>query len=116
MVEFIGGFSPGSSPAVVSFGGDVAFASSALLEAELAENDNSDPLSPCYDALAVAGDVTLSGTLSLCWLPVAGDANSRFGGAYTILTWGGMRTGAFAAVECEMAAYLDVSVFPDGLE
>jgi len=60
--------------------------------------------------------VTFGGTLSLQWAPVAGDPNSKFGGVYSILSWGGTRTGAFRGIECQMASYLDTSVFPDGVE
>ncbi len=66
--------------------------------------------------LAVGGNVVLDGALELFWVPVAGDANSKFGGVYPVLTWQGTRTGAFDVVDCQMAAYLDTSVFADGIQ
>jgi len=64
----------------------------------------------------VARHVELAGTLSVDRLPVPGDPNSKFGGAYSILSCGGSRSGAFDGVDCAMAAYLDTSVFADGIE
>jgi len=107
---------PGFSAAMIDFGGDVTFGPLANLHIELANADNSDPLDPRYDALDVARDVELAGTLSLTWLPVPGDPNSKFGGAYSILTWGETRTGIFDGIDCAMAAYLDTSLFDDGIE
>ncbi|MGB2819368.1 MAG: PEP-CTERM sorting domain-containing protein, partial [Phycisphaerae bacterium] len=115
-VEFVDGFSPGGSAGVARFGGGVAFAPTAALIIELAEADNSDPLAPRYDALDVVGDIHLSGTLDLSWLPVPGDPDSKFGGVYSILTYGGTRTGMFDSIDCQMPTYLDTSVFPDGVE
>ena len=97
-VEFVDGFSPGNSPAVVNFGGDVTFASSSLLTIELAANDNSEPLAPQYDALLVADDVALGGTLELTWLPRSGDPGSRFGGVYDIVTYAGKLDGTFSGL------------------
>ncbi len=115
-VLFLAGYSPGKSPAVVGFGGDVAFGPAASLNVELANEDNSDLLDPRYDALDIDGDVDLAGTLSVDWLPIDGDPNSKFGGAYSILAFGGSRSGVFDGVDCQMAAYLDTSVFDDGVE
>ena len=106
-VTFAGTYSPGSSPAVVSFGGSAAFADTAVLAIEVAGNDNSNPYLPSYDALAVAGDVRLGGLLSLDWLAAAGDANSRFGGAYDVIVYAGDLDGTFAGFGGEIAAYFD---------
>ncbi|MGB2821768.1 MAG: PEP-CTERM sorting domain-containing protein, partial [Phycisphaerae bacterium] len=114
--EFVDGFSPGGSAGSVAFGGHVTFESSAVLNVELADDDNSDPLAPRYDALDVAGDVDLAGALSVEWLPIDGDPNSKFGGVYDILSFGGTRMGIFDGVDCQMAAYLDTSLFADGIE
>ncbi|MGB2821848.1 MAG: PEP-CTERM sorting domain-containing protein [Phycisphaerae bacterium] len=114
--KFLGAVKPGSSPGIMSFEGDVVLAGPSTLEVELADPDNSDPLAPRYDALAIDGDVSLAGSLSLGWLPVPGDPTSKFGGVYTILSYEGTRTGAFDGIDCQMAAYLDTSVFPDGIE
>ncbi len=115
-VVFLGGCGPGESPGVTDFGGDVSFGPAASLKIELANADNSDPLDPRYDALDVAGDVNLAGTLSVDWLPVPGDPNSKFGGIYSILSYGGKRSGLFGGVDCAMAAYLDTSLFAGGIE
>jgi len=113
---FEGDLKPGSSPAVVTFGGSVAFGPGAGVEIELAGGGEGDLPSPGCDGLIVGGDVALGGTLALAWLPVAGDPGCRFGGAYTIVTWGGDRSGEFASVGGQLAAYLDTSLFPDGIE
>ncbi|MGB2822120.1 MAG: PEP-CTERM sorting domain-containing protein, partial [Phycisphaerae bacterium] len=116
MNYFEGDLKPGSSAGIMSFEGNVAFGAFASLQIELADPDNSDPLAPRYDALDVVGDVDLAGTLDLSWLPVAADPNSKFGGVYSILTYGGMRTGIFDGIDCQMEAYLDTSMFDDGIE
>jgi len=115
-VTFAGKYSPGDSPAVVSFGGNVTFLETAVLEIELAEAGSPDPHDPSYDSLNVAGGVDLDGTLSLSWLPVGGDPNSMFGGTYTILSYGDARSGTFDGIDCAMAAYLDTRLFADGIE
>ena len=115
-VVFLAGYSPGSSPGVIDFGGDLTFGAAGALKIELANADNSDPLSPRYDALAVAGDLHLAGTLAIDWLPIDLDATSRFGGIYTILSYHGTRTGTFAGIDSPLSAYLDDSVFEGGIE
>ena len=104
-VIFAGAYSPGDSPAVVHFGGSVTFTATATLVMELAENDNSDARRPRYDSLSVAGDVRAGGVLSLSWLPRAGEPDSRFGGAYDLIVYGGGHGGAFA-IGGELAGYL----------
>jgi len=76
------------------------------LAIDLTGRDNADPLAAGHDALHVAGDVTLGGTLSLAWLPVAGDPNARLGGAYDVVVYDGGRTGRFDAVQCGFSPYL----------
>jgi len=115
-VTFAGKYSPGDSPAVVSFGGNVTFLGSATLEIEVAQAGGVDPLDPTYDSLAVVGDVHLGGALWVDWLPAADDPNSKFGGTYSIVAWGGSREGVFDDVAGGLAAYLDTSVFDDGVE
>jgi fibronectin-binding autotransporter adhesin len=58
---FEGDFHPGSSPAEVSFGGDVVFGPLAGLQMELGGMVGGDE----YDQLNVAGDLTLGGTLQV---------------------------------------------------
>jgi len=67
-------------------------------------------------ALAVGGNVQLSGKLAVEWLPVAGEPPLGFGGSYTILSWKGERFGEFEVIESNVAAYLDSRVFAQGLE
>lgn len=105
-VLYLHSFSPGASPAAVSFGGSVAFAAAAALYVELADPNNADPLSPHYDALHVAGDVALPDLLRLTWLPRPGDASSRFGGEYDVIVYGGELSGAFAEITCDFAPYI----------
>ena len=60
IVDFIGGFSPGSSPAEVSFGGDVVLGPSSTTLIELAGTTAGE-----YDRLLVAGVLEVSGTLEV---------------------------------------------------
>jgi hypothetical protein len=103
---FLGGYSPGASPAVISFGGNVTFGPAAGLAIELAENDNSDGDDPRYDALEIAADVALGGTLELAWLLRPRDAACKFGGAYDLIAYDGQRTGEFAGVAGTFSAYV----------
>ncbi|MGB2823947.1 MAG: hypothetical protein WBF17_23410, partial [Phycisphaerae bacterium] len=100
-VVMLGSVSPGSSPGRLTFTGNVRLGEAARLEIELAQ-----PGGP-QDSLEVGGDLEFDGALSLSWLPVPGDPNSKFGGAYNILSYGGTRTGIFDGIDCRMAAYLD---------
>jgi hypothetical protein len=107
---FLSNVNPGHSPGIMDFGGSVRFTGTAQLCMELADNDNSDPLHPRYDALSVAGDVHLAGTLSLEWLPVPGDPSSKFGGVYNLVVYKGLRTGEFGEIVSALGAYLDGEV------
>ena len=59
LIEFVDGFSPGSSPAAVSFGGDVLLGSLAEVEIELLGTTAGGQ----HDQLTIAGTVNLDGTL-----------------------------------------------------
>jgi len=73
-VTFLDGYSPGSSPGAVSFGGDVVFGPSAALEAELGGTAPG-----AHDALHVADTVTLGGTLAVdCIDPYRPSHNDTF--------------------------------------
>ncbi len=88
VVEFTNGFSPGASPAIVSFGGDVILAGSADLLIELGGLTAGSE----FDQLAVAGDVTIGGVLDVT------DLNGFIlspGMAFDLITFGGNLTGAF---------------------
>ncbi len=104
-VVFLGGYSPGNSPGIIAFGGDVAFGSGGTLTMELAENNNTNPAMPRYDELNIAHNVSLSGFLDLDWTPRAGDPASKFGGTYDLITYGGQLTGTFS-VRCDFSAYI----------
>ncbi len=95
---FLATLSPGHSPGIAAFGGDVALAGGSALAIEVAECDNADPHDPKYDALDVRGDVSLGGLLALDWLPVVGDPDSKFGGAYDIITYAGKLHGEFTGL------------------
>jgi autotransporter-associated beta strand protein len=60
-VTFLNTFSPGASPATVSFGGDVALAGGSNLVVELGGTTPGNQ----YDTLAVNGDVTLGGAIDV---------------------------------------------------
>ena len=91
--RFEGDFTPGASPADIPFAGDVAFSSTASLGIELAGAGGVPGVD--FDALNVAGNVALDGTLNI----------STFGGyapqpgmTFNIITFGGSLTGAFSNV------------------
>jgi hypothetical protein len=89
-VVFLDGFSPGLSPAAVSFGGSVVFSGTAQVSIELG---GTSPGSQ-YDVISAAGNVGLGGTLQVTLInpPFRPAHNDQF----TILTFGS-RTGDFAA-------------------
>ena len=58
---FEGGFSPGNSPGLVSFGGDVALAAANILTMELGGTARGTG----YDAIDVADTITLAGILEI---------------------------------------------------
>jgi hypothetical protein len=105
-VAFLGGYSPGSSPGIIAFGGDVTFGGFGVLKMELAENDNTNPAVPRYDALHVARNVSLGGILNLDWVPRTGEAASKFGGTYDLITYAGQLDGTFT-VQCDFSAYIE---------
>jgi hypothetical protein len=102
-VRFEHTYSPGASPASVSFTGDPVFAASSQLEIEIGG------LAPGtqHDRLAVTGELTLDGTLRAALIdgfaPAVGDE-------FDILDWTTL-TGEFAALELPALAGLrwDVS-------
>ena len=106
--RFEGELRPGHSLTAMSFGGSLVFGSQACLELELDGRGDSDPPGPQQDSLQVfGGDVHAGGTLELKWVPVAGDPNSRFGGVYNLITYGGQFHvhGEFAIGD-ELGAYV----------
>ncbi len=99
--------SPGFSAGVAAFGGNVTFGPAGRLRFELGPPDNSDPGNPGYDALSVAGDVDLDGTLELTWLADAGDPQTCFGGSYDVVVCGGAMSGELAEIAGELVDYVD---------
>ena len=65
LISFNGGYSPGDSPAVVTFGGSLGFGSGNTVTMELGGPDAGGG----YDQLNVAGSLTLGGTLEVVLLP-----------------------------------------------
>ncbi|HUS93276.1 MAG TPA: PEP-CTERM sorting domain-containing protein [Phycisphaerae bacterium] len=106
-----GAICPGCSIGLMDVDGNLAM-NAGSIEIELA---GCGAAALC-DTVTVAGDVALGGSLELAWLPAAGDPDCRFGGSYTVLTWAGQRSEQFASVGGQLAAYLDSSAFPDGIE
>ncbi|MGB2824021.1 MAG: PEP-CTERM sorting domain-containing protein, partial [Phycisphaerae bacterium] len=93
--QYGGVLAPGRSVGTTTIDGSYAQYAGALA-IELGGSDNSDANHPQYDVLDVAGAVYLAGSLELNWLPVPGDANSRFGGDYDVVVYGGVLFGEFA--------------------
>ncbi|HEY3394101.1 MAG TPA: hypothetical protein VGK58_15415, partial [Lacipirellulaceae bacterium] len=89
-VNFEGDLSPGSSPAAVSFAGDVVLGPDSTLQIEL----GGTAAGTQYDQINVAGELTLGGTLEISLIngftPSAGQS-------FDILNWGSL-SGAFSLV------------------
>ena len=79
-VFFEGMFSPGSSPAAVSFSGDVVLGSEAVLAIELGGTTLG-----AYDQMLVSGDLVLDGELGVSILP---SLTPAAGQSFNILDWG----------------------------
>jgi hypothetical protein len=90
-VVFLDGYSPGSSPAEVAFGGDLVLAGGNALLMEL----GGTAAGTGYDQIDVAGSLTLGGTLDVALIygfePQAGQT-------FDLLDWGSVR-GEFNAVD-----------------
>ncbi len=89
-VVILGDYQPGNSPAVIDFGGDVAFGSSANLVLEI---NGAEPGSG-YDQLNIAGDLGAGGTLEI----VLGEGYAPVGGeSFNLLNFGSI-SGVFSQV------------------
>jgi hypothetical protein len=90
-VNFEGDLTPGSSPAAISFGGDVSLGPEATLQIEL----GGATAGAQHDQLVVAGDLALNGSLEITlidgFIPTTGQS-------FNVLDWFGNRTGAFTSV------------------
>ena len=90
-VVFLGAVNPGSSPAAVSFGGDVVLGSGAKLEIELGGGSPGSG----HDALNVAGNLTVDGVLEL---RLINGFTPSIGQEFEILTFSSL-SGEFDGVE-----------------
>ncbi|MEX2306365.1 MAG: hypothetical protein WD738_02160 [Pirellulales bacterium] len=85
---------PGASPALVSFGGDVNFGPLATLHIEL----GGTTIGTEYDSITIAGTATLDGTLDITLLDLGGGQfMPELGDTFEILTAAGGVAGSFAA-------------------
>lgn len=84
---FEGDLRPGSSPALVTFGGDVVLGSGALLAIDIGGITRGTS----YDAINVAGDLSLDGTLSVA---LFGGFSPAVGNSFDIMDFGSL-TGTF---------------------
>ena len=87
---YLAGFSPGNSPASVSFGGNLTLASSATLDIELGGITSGTQ----YDQVHVASQLTLGGALDVTLINGFTPALSE---KFDILDWG-MLSGRFSSV------------------
>ncbi len=80
-VRYDGTFSPGNSPALITYGGDVVFGNLLTVNMEIGGLARGTQ----YDALNVAGKLTFGGTLNIVlingWVPSLGDT-------YNLFDWG----------------------------
>lgn len=91
-VVFLGGFTPGNSPGLVTFGGDLVLGSSLASEFEI----GGDQRGTEYDAVNVAGELQLGGTLRTILT-----TGVSAGDAFTLFDAQGGVTGTFDNVEFE---------------
>jgi fibronectin-binding autotransporter adhesin len=89
-VHFDGQHHPGDPIALASFGGDVLYGPSAVLELELGGLVRGTS----YDALEVTGKLTLDGSLNVVF---TGAFVPQYGNAFDLFNWGSV-SGAFAVV------------------
>jgi hypothetical protein len=88
---FLNSFSPGASPAEVSFGGDLVFGGASSLTMELAGTIPGTQ----YDRLVVAGSASLAGALELVLLD---GFTPAVGNAFEIIAAAGGVSGTFSNV------------------
>jgi hypothetical protein len=86
-----GDLKPGSSPGVMTFGGDVYFGPAAGLETELAGTSGGK-----FDVLDVTGQLSPGGTLQVVLID---EFAPEVGDTFDILDWGALAAGSFNAIE-----------------
>ena len=118
-----GSICPGRPVGPLSVDGNCTLDLAASLSIELGAGERGGQPAAgeaTYDRLATTGRITLAGTLRLAWAAVPGDPNSKFGGAYHVVTSRGGLEGAFDSVqpafgEAYLAGIEDcVDLFGDG--
>lgn len=97
-VNFEGDLKPGSSPAAISFGGDVSFGVDASLEIELGGLTAGSQ----HDKLSIAGDLALDGELEVSLI---NGFNPSAGQSFNILDWGSL-AGTFSSISLPTLAGL----------
>jgi hypothetical protein len=94
-VNFEGDLTPGNSPAAVSFGGNVTFASTTTLKIELGGTTRGSE----YDAILASGNLSLGGTLAVSLIDAgAGLFGPELGDSFDVLDWGFL-SGTFSAIQ-----------------
>ena len=99
---FEGDLSPGSSPALVSYGGNVVFGTFNTLTMEIGGTARGNQ----HDALNVAGSLTFDGTLKV---ELISSFQPQLGNSFNLFDWG-TAAGAFTAV-----TVVDHGLMPPGL-
>ncbi len=101
LVEFVDGFSPGSSPAEVGFGGDIILGTSSTTLIELGETS---------DQLLVDGNASIDGGLNV---ELLGDFTPTQGDQFPVIT-AGTRDGEFDTIDgIQVAADLTLAPIYD---
>ena len=93
-VHLEGDLRPGSSPAAVSFGGNVVLGTTARLESELLGTTAGAE----HDQLAIAATASLGGTLDLVPLAPYADPGARGTADDFVIITAGSRSGTFSAI------------------
>ena len=102
-VYFEADVTPGASPTIAQFGGNVALGSTSTLAIELGGAIRGSE----YDAIVASGDLTLSGALAVSLIDAgAGLFAPEVGDSFDILDWGGL-SGTFASIYLPTLAGLE---------
>ncbi len=103
LITFNGGYSPGDSPAAISFGGDVSLTSGNTLLMEIFGNVAGSG----YDQLTVAGNLAIGGVIDLFVDPLL---TLNAGDTFSLLGWNTV-AGQFASVlGIQQANDLDIAI------
>ncbi|MGV0960380.1 MAG: autotransporter-associated beta strand repeat-containing protein [Limnohabitans sp.] len=93
-----GNLTPGvSAPGTLSFNNNLTLASGASTSFELAQAGTAG--GSCNDLVAVTGNLTMGGALTVSSATGASGCSSTFGpGTYTLFTYTGTQTGSFSSI------------------